>query len=112
MTMIHILSESAATGKRLRDILYQAGYADIRVSDLSAFPEKRPDDILIIYAKSRISEIMKTAGGHGCSVIMLLNPDSYAMYRDRARHAGISLLLMPVPPYMLLDAVQELTATS
>ena len=112
MKTIHILSETAAVGMRLRDILYQAGYADITVSDLSAFPAEQRDDILIIYAKSRISDIMRNAGENGSSVILLLNPDSFALYRDRARHIGIMLLLMPVAPYMLLDAVQQISVIS
>ena len=112
MTTIHILSESAAIGRRLRDILFQAGYADITVSDLPAIPAEPQDTLLIIYAKSRIPGIMQSAADSGCPVILLLNPDSYALFRERAGHTGITLLLMPVAPFMLLDAVQELTATS
>ena len=112
MTAIHIFSESAAIGRRLRDILYQAGYADITVSDLSVLSAQRQHEAIIIYAKTRIPEIMQNAADSGCPVILLLNPDCYAMYRDRARHAGIALLLMPVAPYMLLDTVQEISAIS
>lgn len=107
MKTIHILSESAAVGTRLRNILYQAGYADILLSDLSAMPEERQDSLLMIYAKTRISAVMQNAADSGCPVVMLLNPDCYAMYLERARHLGITLLLMPAPPYALLDAVQE-----
>ena len=112
MKTIRILSGSAALGKRLHDILYQAGYADITVSDLSAMQGDPQDGILIIYAKSNIPCIMQWAGHCGCRVILLLNPDTYAMYLDRARHAGITLLLMPVAPYILLDAVQDALAIS
>lgn len=111
MTAIHIFSESAATGRRMRDILYPAGYAYITVSDLSALYtgySGRQDGIMIIYAKTRIPDIIQIAADSGCPVILLLNPDCYAMYRDRAGHLGITLLLMPVSPYMLLDAVQEI----
>ncbi len=106
MKMIHIISESAAIGMRLRDILYQAGYADITVSDMSAVAEVQ-DSILIFYAKTRISDLMREIADCGCPAVLLLNPDCYAMYLDRARHAGITLLLMPVAPYMLLDAVRQ-----
>ena len=112
MTTIHILSESAAIGRRLRDILYQAGYADITVSDPSALSAERQNELIILYAKSRISEIIQIAASSDCPVILLLNPDCYAMFRDRARHAGITLLLMPVPPYILLNTVQEISAIS
>ncbi len=107
MNTIHILSESAAVGTRLRDILYQDGFADIAVSDVSRIAAERQDGILIIYAKSRISDLMQSSANCGCPVILLLNPDCYARYLDRARHFGITLLLMPVVPYMLLDAVQN-----
>lgn len=107
MKSISIMSESAAVGRRLRDILYQAGYSDIAVSDLSAMQAEPGDSIRIIYAKARISGIFQNIESAGCSVILLLNPDCYAMYLDRARHAGITLLLMPVAPYILLDAVQS-----
>ncbi len=112
MKKIRILSESAALGKRLRDILYQAGYADIAVSDLSASRGIQHDGILIIYAKSNIPCIMQTAVSCDAAVILLLNPDCYARYLDRARYAGIKLLLMPVAPFALLDAVQEAAAIS
>ena len=87
------------------------GYADILLSDLSAIPEERQDSILMIYAKTRISTVMQNAADSGCPVVMLLNPDCYAMYLDRARHLGITLLLMPAPPYALLDAVQEASSS-
>ena len=112
MISIQILSESAAIGTRLRDILYQAGYADITVSDLTALAAQRQNKTIIIYAKTRIPEIIQKASSSGCPVILLLNPDCYAMYRDRARHLGMTLLLMPVAPYVLLDAVQETAAIS
>lgn len=105
MKKIRIISESAALGTRLRDILYQAGYAELFLSDLSAIAESLPDEIHIIYAKSRISDIMQSAAESGAQIILLLNPDCYAMHLDRARHAGIRLLLMPVAPDQLLDAV-------
>lgn len=107
MKTIHILSESAAIGMRLRDILYQAGYTAEKVSNLSALSGEQQCDILIIYAKTRISDIMQNASDSGCPVILMLNPDYYAMYLDRARHAGIALLLMPVEPYKLLECVRE-----
>ena len=50
---------------------------------------------------------MQSLANCGCKVLLLLNPDCYAMYLDRARHMGITLLLMPVAPYMLLDAVRN-----
>lgn len=106
MKKIRILSESAATGKRLRDILYQAGYPDIALSEPSAMLRCPQSDLLIIYAKSRIPDIMQAAACHA-QTILLLNPDCYAMHLDRARHAGIKLLLMPVTPEKLLDAVQD-----
>ena len=106
MKKIRILSESAATGKRLRDILYQAGYPDIALSEPSAMLRSPQSDLLIIYAKSRIPDIMQAAACHA-QTILLLNPDCYAMHLDRARHAGIKLLLMPVTPEKLLDAVQD-----
>ena len=112
MKNIHIFSESAAIGRRLRDILYQAGYAEIAVSDLSAISAERQDEIIIIYAKSRIPEIIRNAADSGCQTVLLLNPDCYALHLERARHAGIRLLLMPVVPYLLLDAVREMTAIS
>ena len=99
----------------MRDILYPAGYAHITVSDLSAMYTEyswRQDSIMIIYAKTRIPEIIQNTADCGYPVILLLNPDCYAMYRDRARHAGITLLLMPVAPYMLLDAVKEIPSIS
>ncbi len=107
MKTIHIFSESAAVGMRLRDILYQDGFSDIAMSDLSALPETRSDAITIIYAKSNIPGLMQHLSGCGGSVILLLNPDCYAMQLDRARHIGITLLLMPVAPFVLLDAVQN-----
>ena len=107
MKTIRILTESAAVGTRLRDILYQDGFADIAISDLSALMEQRQDEVLIIYAKSRISELIQNSAECGCPVILLLNPDCYAMHLDRARHFGITLLLMPVTPFALLDAVQN-----
>ncbi len=107
MKTIRILSESAELGKRLRDILYQAGHAEISVSGLTAAPQS---DILIIYAKSRIPDIIQYASDCNAAVILLLNPDCYAMHLDRARHAGIRLLLMPVAPDTLLDAVQDCLA--
>lgn len=111
MKSIRIISESATTGKRLRDILYQDGYSDIVLSDLSAVPSEMQDMILIIYVKSHISEVFQKVSHLGDPVILLLNPDSYAMYLDRARHAGITLLLMPAPPYLLLEAVQNAAAS-
>ncbi|MBR3447759.1 MAG: hypothetical protein IKH27_08150 [Oscillospiraceae bacterium] len=107
MKTIRILSESAAVGMRLREILYQAGYADILLSDLSAMPAERQDSLLMIYAKTHIASVMQNAADSGCPVVLLLNPDCYAMYLDRARYLGITLLLMPAAPYMLLDAVQN-----
>ena len=107
MKPIRIISEYAAIGSRLRDILYQAGYADITLSDLTAARTMYTDEILIIYAKSHISDIFQIAGDRQAKTILLLNPDCYAMYLDRARHAGMTLLLMPVAPDMLLDAVQN-----
>ncbi len=105
MKKICILSESAALGSRLRGILYQAGYTDILLSDLNAIRSDNDADILIIYAKSRISDIIRTAGNREAAVILLLNPDCYALYSERARHAGITLLLMPAAPETLLDTV-------
>lgn len=105
MKKIRIISESAALGTRLRDIFYQAGYAEIYRSDLSAIADALPDEIYVIYAKSRISDIMQIAAESGAKTILLLNPDCYAMHLDRARHAGIRLLLMPAAPDQLLDAV-------
>lgn len=105
MKKIRIISESAALGTRLRDILYQAGYADISLSDLSAIAEALPDEIHVIYAKTRISDIMQSAAESDAQIILLLNPDCYVMHLDRARHTGICLLLMPVAPDQLLDAV-------
>ena len=108
MKTIHIFSESAAVGKRLRDILYQDGFTEILLSDFSsARPDSRESEILIIYAKTRIPDVMQSLANCGCKVLLLLNPDCYAMYLDRARHMGITLLLMPVAPYMLLDAVRN-----
>ena len=107
METIRIYSESAATGKRLRDILYQAGYAEITAADLSAMQNHSGGGILIIYAKSNISDIFRMTEDCGCPVILLLNPDCYARYLDRARHAGIRLLLMPVAPFLLVEAVQS-----
>ena len=107
METIRIYSESAATGKRLRDILYQAGYAEITAADLSAVQNHSGGGILIIYAKSNISDIFRMTEDCGCPVILLLNPDCYARYLDRARHAGITLLLMPVAPFLLVEAVQS-----
>ena len=107
MKTIRILSESAAVGTRLRDILYQEGYSDITLSDLSAVPEYRKDADTIIYAKSNITAWMQSLSDCGCSATLLLNPDCYAMHLDRARHIGITLLLMPVAPYVLLDAVRN-----
>ena len=107
MNTIRILSESAAVGTRLRDILYQEGFADITLSDLSALREKRQNDILIIYAKSSVSGLIQSLSGSDCRIILLLNPDCYAMYLDRARYIGITPLLMPVAPFMLLDAVRN-----
>ena len=109
MKPIRILSESAALGSRLRDILYQAGYTDLALSEPSAIPRSPQNEILIIYAKSRIQDIMQAAACH-TQTILLLNPDCYAMYLDRARHAGIRLLLMPVAPDTLLEAVQDFLA--
>lgn len=107
MKTIRILSESAAVGKRLRDILYQAGFSDVALSGTAELPQTLPDGIAVIYVKSRISDTIRAASGFGCPVVLLLNPDCYAMYIDRARHAGITLLLMPIAPYMLLDAVKN-----
>ena len=69
MKTIRILSESAELGKRLRDILYQAGHAEISVSGLTAAPQS---DILIIYAKSRIPDIIQYASDCNAAVILLL----------------------------------------
>ena len=110
MKPIHILSESAVIGSRLRDILYQDGFADIILSDLCAMPEHPQDAILIVYARSRISDLLRSIADCGSPVILLLNPDCYALYLERARHLGITLLLMPVAPYMLLDAVRNVTS--
>lgn len=107
MKRIHILSESATVGERLRGILYQAGFAETLLTDLSGISETLPDSIAVIYAKSHISGVIQSAAACGNPVILLLNPDCYAMYLDRARHAGITLLLMPVAPFALLDAVQN-----
>lgn len=104
MKTIRIFSESAELGKRLRDILYQAGHTEFSVSGLAAAPQS---DILIIYAKSHIPDIIQYASDCEAAVILLLNPDCYAMYLDRARYAGICLLLMPVAPDTLLDAVSN-----
>ena len=112
MNQIYILSESAGVGNRLHEIIYQAGYADTFVPNLEAFPELRQNGILIIYAKSHISDMIQNAVNTNYRVILLLNPDFYALYLDRARHAGIKLLLMPVAPYVLLDAIKELTVIS
>ena len=107
MKPIRILSESAVIGSRLRDILYQAGYADIALSEPAAMLRSPKNEILIIYAKSRIPDIIRAAEDCSAQTILLLNPDCYAMHLDRARHAGITLLLMPVAPETLLDAVQS-----
>lgn len=107
MNTIQILSESAAVGKRLRDILYQDGFSDITLSDLSAVPEYRRDAVTVIYAKSNISALMQNLSADSGKIILLLNPDCYAMHLDRARHIGVTLLLMPVAPYVLLDAVRN-----
>ena len=64
-------------GKRLRDILYEAGHAEISVSGLAAAPQS---DILIIYAKTRIPDIIQYASDCDAAVILLLNPDCYATY--------------------------------
>ena len=92
---------------RMRDILYQDGFADITVSDVSAMPARPRDLILIIYAKSNISGLIQNLSECECKVILLLNPDCYAMYLERARHCGITLLLMPVAPFVLLDTVRS-----
>ena len=110
METIRILSESAATGMRLRDILYQAGYAEITCSVLTAVPDSEPADIFVIYAKTHISDVMQFASDCNAAIILLLNPDCYARHLDRARHIGIKLLLMPVSPEMLLDAVRDAIA--
>ena len=107
MKTIHIVSESAAVGKRLRDILYQEGFSDITFSDLAALPEIPQNAVTVIYAKSNIPGLMQSLSECGGNIILLLNPDCYAMHIDRARHIGITLLLMPVVPYMLLDAVRN-----
>lgn len=107
MKTIRILSENAALGKRLYDILYPAGYADLIVSDLSVIPSAKQGDILILYAKTHIAELIRQTGTSGAQVILLLNPDCYARYLDTARHVGVRLLLMPVTPDALLDAVRE-----
>ena len=107
MKAIHILSESAAVGARLRDIFYQDGFADVTLSGLGAYRECRQDEILVVYAKTNISGLMQRLSGAGGRVILLLNPDCYAMYLDRARHCGFKLLLMPAAPFVLLDAVRE-----
>ena len=107
MKTIRIVSESAAVGKRLRDILYQDGYPEITLSDISAMPESRQDDILIIYAKTHISDLMQQTAACSGRVLLLLNPDCYAMFLERARYAGITPLLMPVAPFVLLDAVRR-----
>ena len=107
MRTIRILSESASVGKRLRDILYQDGFSDIALSDLRVSQLSCRNDILIIYAKTNITGLMQSLSDFGGSAILLLNPDSYAMHLDRARYIGIELLLMPVAPFMLLDAVRK-----
>ena len=107
MNRIQILSESATVGMRLRDILYQDGFSDISLADLTALQDIRQNAVTIIYAKSNISALMQSLSDCGGSIILLLNPDCYAMQLDRARHMGITLLLMPVAPYMLLDAVRS-----
>ena len=107
MKTIRILSENAALGKRLYDTLYPAGYADLIVSDLSVIPSATQGDVLILYAKTHIAELIRQTQISGAQVILLLNPDSYARYLDTARHAGVRLLLMPVTPDALLDAVRE-----
>ena len=107
MKTIQVLSESAAVGKRIRDILYQDGYSDITLSDLTGLSEIPQDSVAVIYAKSNISGLMQSLSEYGGSIILLLNPDCYAIHIDRARHIGITLLLMPVVPYMLLDAVRN-----
>ena len=107
MNRIQILSESASVGMRLRDILYQDGFSDITLADLTALQDIPQNAVTIIYAKSNISALMQNLSDCGGSIILLLNPDCYAMQLDRARHMGITLLLMPVAPYMLLDAVRN-----
>jgi hypothetical protein len=109
MTAIHIISESAPVGQRLRDILYQAGFSEISVSGITALTEAKQNAVQIVYAKTNIPAVMQNAAAGSGSVILLLNPDCYAMYLDRARHAGIRLLLMPVEPYRLLEAVEAIS---
>ena len=87
--------------------LYSEGYTEIALSALSALPDCRQNELRIIYAKSRIPDIIRAAAECHAQTILLLNPDCYAMYLDRARYAGITLLLMPVVPEMLLDTVQN-----
>ncbi|MBR3267789.1 MAG: hypothetical protein IKI58_03525 [Oscillospiraceae bacterium] len=111
MKTIRIQSESSAVGIRLRDILYQAGYPNIRLSVPTEPLLIMPDALMILYAKRHIPEILRQAEQSGSPFILLLNADQYALHLDRARHAGIRLLLMPVDPYTLLEAVQEAAAT-
>lgn len=111
MIKIRIHSESSSVGIRLRDILYQAGFSDIRLSMLTVLPEIAPDCLTILYAKQHIPDIIRQTEQDRNPVILLLNPDQYALHLDRARHAGIRLLLMPVDPFTLLEAVQEAAFT-
>ncbi|MBQ5335428.1 MAG: hypothetical protein J6Z45_05730 [Oscillospiraceae bacterium] len=111
MKTIRILSESSSVGVRLRDILYQAGYPDIRLSVLTGLPPEFRDGLTILYARQHITDIIRQAEQSRRPVILLLNPDQYALQLDRARHAGIRLLLMPVDPFTLLESVQEAVVT-
>ena len=112
MKQIQIRTESSAVGIRLRDILYQAGFSDIRLSVQTDLLPDMPDCLTILYAKRHIPDIIRLAAQSSHPVILLLNPDQYALQLDRARHAGVRLLLMPVDPFTLIEAVQEAAVTS
>lgn len=112
MANIRLLTASRAVGDRLYAILYQAGFSGI--SQIKSLQEYAPDDILIVYHRTRISEVIQRLSDTPDAqyrVIVLLDPDQFAMYADRARHLGLTVLLMPAAPYLLLESVQEASLT-
>ena len=109
MSDIQLYIASRTVCERLYAILYQAGFSGI--STISSLREYALENTLIVYQRDRIPEMLRRmsdfAGNTLRRMIMLMDPDQYALYLDRARQLGITLLLMPVSPYMLLEALQE-----
>ena len=112
MVDIQLLTASRAVGDRLYAILYQAGFPCI--SQIRTLNDYISGSMLIVYHRNVIPELLHLLSHHNAEpdsrIMMLLDPDQYAMYIDRVRHLGIKALLMPAAPFAFVECVQECTA--